>query len=151
MRLFQAPLDTCLGSPFFASLSVHGLHFTVYAASIFNNFWLSTPRAETPWELMFGLFLRLWARRAPSDPCSRTRESQVLRLFQGNKPLAALLAQETLLIRMKLNPLQHPQHDPNHCNGLTLTRRVRKQSHDRLFFNYFGFRLPGPRRPGNSC
>ena len=30
---FQAPLDTCLGSPFFASLSVHGLHFTVYAAS----------------------------------------------------------------------------------------------------------------------
>ena len=33
MRLFQAPLDTCLGSPFFASLSVHGLHFTVYAAS----------------------------------------------------------------------------------------------------------------------
>ena len=32
MRLFQAPLDTCLGSPFFASLSVHGLHFTVSAA-----------------------------------------------------------------------------------------------------------------------
>ena len=30
---FQAPLDTCLGSPFFASLSVHGLHFTVYAPS----------------------------------------------------------------------------------------------------------------------
>ena len=29
MRLFQAPLDTCLDSPFFASLSVHGLHFTV--------------------------------------------------------------------------------------------------------------------------
>ena len=34
MRLFQAPLDTCLVSPFFASLSVHGLHFTVYAASM---------------------------------------------------------------------------------------------------------------------
>ena len=33
MRLLQAPLDTCLGSPFFASLSVHGLQFTVYAAS----------------------------------------------------------------------------------------------------------------------
>ena len=31
MRLFQAALDTCLDSPFFASLSVHGLHFTVYA------------------------------------------------------------------------------------------------------------------------
>ena len=33
MRLFQAALDTCLGSPFFASLSIHGLHFTVYAPS----------------------------------------------------------------------------------------------------------------------
>ena len=31
MRLFQAALDTCLDSPLFASLSVHGLHFTVYA------------------------------------------------------------------------------------------------------------------------
>ena len=31
MRLFQAPLDTFLGSPFFASLSVHGSQFTVYA------------------------------------------------------------------------------------------------------------------------
>ena len=34
MRLFQAALDTCLGSPFFASLSVHGLHFTVYVPSM---------------------------------------------------------------------------------------------------------------------
>ena len=34
MRLFQAPLNTCLDSPFFVSLSVHGLHFTVYAPSI---------------------------------------------------------------------------------------------------------------------
>ena len=33
MRLFQAVLDTCLDSPFFASLSLHGLHFTVYAPS----------------------------------------------------------------------------------------------------------------------
>ena len=30
---FQAALDTCLDSPSFASLSVHGLHFTVYAPS----------------------------------------------------------------------------------------------------------------------
>ena len=29
---FRPHLDTCLGSPFFASRSVHGLHFTVYAA-----------------------------------------------------------------------------------------------------------------------
>ena len=33
MRLFQAALDTCLDSPFSASLSVHGLHFTVYTPS----------------------------------------------------------------------------------------------------------------------
>ena len=33
MRLFQAALDTPLDSPFFANLSVHGLHFTVYAPS----------------------------------------------------------------------------------------------------------------------
>ena len=38
MRLFQAALDTCLDSPFFASLSVHGLHFTVYAPSRNENF-----------------------------------------------------------------------------------------------------------------
>ena len=31
--LVQAALDTCLDSPFFASLSVHGLHFAVYAFS----------------------------------------------------------------------------------------------------------------------
>ena len=33
MRLFQAPLDTPLDSPFSATLSVHGLHFTVCAPS----------------------------------------------------------------------------------------------------------------------
>ena len=33
MRLFQAPLDTPLDSPFSATLSVHGLHFTVCALS----------------------------------------------------------------------------------------------------------------------
>ena len=37
MGLFQAALDTCLDSPFFASLSVHGLHFTVYAPSKIAN------------------------------------------------------------------------------------------------------------------
>ena len=34
MRLFQAALDTPLDSPFSATLSVHGLHFTVYLPSI---------------------------------------------------------------------------------------------------------------------
>ena len=33
MRLFQAALDTPLDSPFSATLSVHGLHFTVCAPS----------------------------------------------------------------------------------------------------------------------
>ena len=39
MRLFQAALDTPLDSPFSATLSVHGLHFTVYVPSI--RLWLS--------------------------------------------------------------------------------------------------------------
>ena len=38
MRLLQAALDTCLESPLLASLSVHGLHFTVYAPTIFAIF-----------------------------------------------------------------------------------------------------------------
>ena len=33
---FQAALDTCLDNPFFASLSVHGLHFTVYVTVEFK-------------------------------------------------------------------------------------------------------------------
>ena len=28
MRLFQAPLDTCLDNPLLTTLSVHGLHFS---------------------------------------------------------------------------------------------------------------------------
>ena len=46
MRTFQAALDTCLDSPFFASLSVHGLHFTVYAPS------------TTAWRISVLCFLR---------------------------------------------------------------------------------------------
>ena len=38
MRLFQAALDTPRDSPFSATLSVHGLHFTVYALSIVRSF-----------------------------------------------------------------------------------------------------------------
>ena len=37
MRLFQAALDTPLDSPFFATLSVHGLHFTVCTPSILGS------------------------------------------------------------------------------------------------------------------
>ena len=32
-RPFRTALDTCLNSPLLVSLSVHGLHFTVYALS----------------------------------------------------------------------------------------------------------------------
>ena len=52
MRLFQAPLDTCLDSPFSASLSVHGLHFTVYAPSRKSRRFLISESLGT-----FGLFL----------------------------------------------------------------------------------------------
>ena len=43
MRPFQAALDNCVDSPFFASLSVHGLHFPVYAPSNFKSLagWIS--------------------------------------------------------------------------------------------------------------
>ena len=43
VRLFEAALDTCLDSPFFASLSVHGLHFTVYTPSIKAFDWAMPP------------------------------------------------------------------------------------------------------------
>ena len=39
MRLFQAALDTRLDNPFSATLSVHGLHFTVCAPSILVGVW----------------------------------------------------------------------------------------------------------------
>ena len=50
MRPFQAPLDTCLDSPFFASLSVHSLHFTVYALSkcTTNTHTSEDPALENP-------------------------------------------------------------------------------------------------------
>ena len=38
MRLFQVALDTPLDSPFSATLSVHGLHFTVWRAFELGNF-----------------------------------------------------------------------------------------------------------------
>ena len=56
VRLFQAALDTCLGSPFFASLSVHGLHFTVYA-----------PSTRTHFRTLFGLF-RGFGPERPGNP-----------------------------------------------------------------------------------
>ena len=58
MRLFQAALDTCLDSPFFASLSVHGLHFTVYLPSK-KNFWGSFPRLRLRRALWATAFLAI--------------------------------------------------------------------------------------------
>ena len=44
MRLFQAALDTPRDSPFSATLSVHGLHFTVYTLSSFGPNFDANPR-----------------------------------------------------------------------------------------------------------
>ena len=48
MRLFQATLDTPLDNPFSATLSVHGLHFTVYAPSILGCQRLQSPALRNP-------------------------------------------------------------------------------------------------------
>ena len=48
MHLFKAALDTPLDSPFFASFSVHGLHFTVCAPSIKIDQLQDLDRASTP-------------------------------------------------------------------------------------------------------
>ena len=70
MRLFQAALDTCLDNPFFASLSVHGLHFTVYApSSILSTF-------PTVFVSAFSAFSAFLLRGVSSDPC-----------FQGERGL----------------------------------------------------------------
>ena len=58
MRLFQAALDTRLDSPFFASLSVHGLHFTVYASSILPSlmsFYRPLSHRPPPWDFRWFL------------------------------------------------------------------------------------------------
>ena len=66
MRLFQAALDTCLGSPFFASLSVHGLHFTVYAPSsrlALTGGWKRSQPEIYP--------VQNWSLEMPEEPFSR--------------------------------------------------------------------------------
>ena len=47
MSLFPAALDTPLDSPFAATLSVHGLHFTVCAPA---NSWKA--RFTNPWNVL---------------------------------------------------------------------------------------------------
>ena len=49
MCLFQAHPDTCLDSPLLASLSVHGLHFTVYALR--EPIWRESFRLSIPQKL----------------------------------------------------------------------------------------------------
>ena len=53
MRLFQAALDTRLDSPFSATLSVHGLHFTVCALPKLE---LEVPGGRFGYFLFFLLF-----------------------------------------------------------------------------------------------
>ena len=62
MRLFQAALGTCLDSPFFASLSVHGLHFTVYALELCDNT-LSKKGSEKALEIALDKVVRRVLRR----------------------------------------------------------------------------------------
>ena len=51
MRLFQAALDTPLDSPFSATLSVHGLHFTACLPMLAKNL------ARIPLSGLFGITL----------------------------------------------------------------------------------------------
>ena len=71
MRLFQAPLDTCLGSPFFASLSVHGLHPTFFHADFREG--ISSPN------FVEGSILPL------SKLCAEPFALQSRALFEGEK------------------------------------------------------------------
>ena len=57
MRLFQGALDTPLDSPFSATLSVHGLHFTVCAPLKNLSMHFKIERCEMP-ALRFGLSLQ---------------------------------------------------------------------------------------------
>ena len=76
MRLFQAALDTCLNSPFFASLSSHGLHFTVYAASsfgfllVFSVYFLGVPEFQAEVRFFQHFSLDIPGPAIP-DLCSR--------------------------------------------------------------------------------
>ena len=54
MHLSQAALDTCLGNPFFANLSVDGLHFTVYAPSSCHSSGLGSRVAKKSWKTPMG-------------------------------------------------------------------------------------------------
>ena len=85
MRLFQAPLDTPLDSPFFVSLSVHGLHFTVCAPS--RN--LRRRSCEATLRLRRST---IHARGAPPSPCTRLLEcppQNKTYLIPGQKSRAA--------------------------------------------------------------
>ena len=79
MCLFQAGLDTCLDSPFLASLSVHGLCFTVYAPSTFE-----TQRKTKPFEGRDKLFDRhpfVWKTLPPHQAVSGPQKSIFVLLF----------------------------------------------------------------------
>ena len=67
MRLFKAALNTCLDSPFFASLSVHGLHFTVYAPSRWSASVGFISTSET-WTDKTGQGLKTFWCSLPQDP-----------------------------------------------------------------------------------
>ena len=83
MRPFQNPLDTCLCTPFFPSLSVHGLHFTVCAPSMyqylnFSGFWgcsrfVASQHLRGPAGIVF----------ISRDACSDSIANSVMLVFMG--------------------------------------------------------------------
>ena len=73
MRLFQAPLDTPLDSPFFAHLSVHGLHFTVCAPSTILCEEFGRSRLKIPSEIENGGHLK---------PVTLKPVSRIFRIFR---------------------------------------------------------------------
>ena len=54
MRLLQGALDTPLDSPFSATLSIHGLHFTVYTPLNRGNFGAMTNLRKIPISVSIG-------------------------------------------------------------------------------------------------
>ena len=82
MRLFQAALNTPLDSPFSASLSIHGLHFTVCAPSNFSSFSsFFDPVPKRLRERLGRLFFPSFLGKGLLDPCRRPTMCQICGAF----------------------------------------------------------------------
>ena len=106
MRLLQAPLDTCLDSPFFAGLSVHGLHFTVYALSSihFRKFVAGVSR-YTPENKEISAFIEEFGRqciKVSSTRCyqqnSRTSQADRVMFYPHNADKKSLMSSKVFAV-----------------------------------------------------